>query len=174
MLHLDLAAYPIDKNLAIYFVSDDSNYAREQKVKLANLPKEIESSEAQFKIVDADQNTFISLLKSQSPLNYGLVGANREGIVIWQNWNFNFPDLGSLVKQFVINYAEGKPADDIYKWGNRIEEEGDYLCMDCGYILTVGETSDLRIGHVFPSCEVCQSGEPDSTTPPEVAFWQKL
>jgi hypothetical protein len=48
------------------------------------------------------------------------------------------------------------------------------MCNDCGFILTIDDDSDYKIGMSFPICDVCQAGEPEGPSGPNEAFWQKI
>jgi hypothetical protein len=80
------------------------------------------------------------------------------------------PDLDWLSSSqlFINNYYEDTGNITTFKWGNRVPESAEYMCLDCGYI------EDFVAGEVFSICDGCLAGEPNSTSGPEVAFWQKL
>ncbi len=73
------------------------------------------------------------------------------------------------IKQFAINFADIQPDEkDMWKWGQVVQEDGDYLCVDCGYI------GEFKKGEVFPICEVCLSGDPAGPSGPEAGYWEKV
>ncbi len=74
-----------------------------------------------------------------------------------------------IIKTYSENYKSNDPDDDnMYKWGQVVPEDGEYLCVDCGYIL------ELKEGQVFPICEVCLSGLPEGPSGPEKGYWEKV
>jgi len=83
----------------------------------------------------------------------------KEGIDDAQNW-------AEAIKSFAENYQVSSDEGGMYKWGQKVPQAGEYLCVDCGYIL------ELEEGKTFPICETCLSGEPDGPTGPEGAFWE--
>jgi len=73
--------------------------------------------------------------------------------------------------QFVINYQDSTPdpSNNYYRWGQIVQEDGDYLCVDCGYII------DFKKGQLFPVCEVCLDGDPTAPDAgPEAGYWEKV
>lgn len=74
-----------------------------------------------------------------------------------------------VVMQFATNYHDKQPFQgNMWKYGQIVQESGEYMCTDCGYIIS------LNRGDVFPSCEVCLSGDPEGPVGPEVGFWEKI
>ncbi len=74
-----------------------------------------------------------------------------------------------VIKQFGLNYQNTEPdSRNLWRWGQIVQETGEYLCVDCGYIL------ELEAGAVFPVCEVCLSGEPSGPATPETGYWEKI
>lgn len=53
-------------------------------------------------------------------------------------------------------------------WGQIVQQEGEYLCIDCGYI------EHLKVGSLFPFCEVCLSGDPNGPSELTEGHWQKI
>ena len=75
----------------------------------------------------------------------------------------------TVVSDFADNYFNPNPNDQkLYKWGQIVPEDGDYLCVDCGYI------ASFEAGDIFPVCEVCLSGEPAGPTSSDGAYWEKV
>jgi hypothetical protein len=58
--------------------------------------------------------------------------------------------------------------DKLWRVLQIVPEDGEYLCVDCGYI------EELRAGSVFPVCEVCLSGDPDGPAATEKGYWEYL
>ena len=77
-------------------------------------------------------------------------------------------DWIKVVSDFADNFFNPEPENGAYKWGQVVPEDGDYLCIDCGYIGT------FSAGEVFPVCEVCLSGEPAGPTSADGAYWEKI
>jgi len=69
---------------------------------------------------------------------------------------------------FAQNYQTTEQENNMYKWGQKVPHTGEFLCVDCGYII------ELEEGKTFPICEVCLSGEPDGPSGPEGAFWESV
>jgi hypothetical protein len=71
---------------------------------------------------------------------------------------------------YTQNYLNPQPdATNHWRVGQIVTEQSDYMCIDCGYIMT------LPIGSLFPVCEVCFSGDPDGPTDgPEQGYWEKI
>lgn len=77
----------------------------------------------------------------------------------------------AVTRQFAINFYTQDPDNGYYRWGQKVPRTGDYLCKDCGYVLT------LNAGSVFPICEVCFSGDPNSPdgyAKPAEGFWEAI
>jgi rubrerythrin len=67
------------------------------------------------------------------------------------------------------NYTQTDPdSNGYYKWGQMVPENGEYLCIDCGYI------EEFVAGSVFPICEVCLAGEPGGPSETNQGFWEKI
>jgi rubrerythrin len=78
-------------------------------------------------------------------------------------------DWVKAIVQFGDNFNDlNADAEGYYKWGQRVPEDGEYLCKDCGYIL------ELKEGDIFPICEVCLAGEPNGPSTPEEGYWEKI
>jgi hypothetical protein len=74
-----------------------------------------------------------------------------------------------VVKQFALNYQNTEPdSDNLWKWGQIVPEDGEYLCRDCGYI------EEFKAGTIFPICEVCLAGDPDGPMDLDDGYWEKL
>lgn len=104
--------------------------------------------------------------------SYAILVCNSDAEVIWYGVDIECDSLTELMLQFLRNYFEIVTGLNLFKWGNKIPVQGEYMCSDCGYILTVDDYSQYRVGDVFPSCEVCEAGSPDNPTDPSTAFWQ--
>lgn len=73
------------------------------------------------------------------------------------------------VLDFAKNYQVLDPDDEnYYKWGQKVPQDGEYLCKDCGYIL------ELKTGDIFPICEVCLSGEPTGPATSAEGYWELI
>ena len=74
-----------------------------------------------------------------------------------------------VANQFEINYNNEKADDEnLWAWGQLIQETGEYLCRDCGYI------ESFEAGNVFPVCEVCLAGDPEGPLEVVAGFWEKI
>jgi hypothetical protein len=104
----------------------------------------------------------------------GAIFLNSNHQVIWAANNTGSKHYNSLLIMFTRHYLEDTVQTELFKWGNKIKEKGDYMCSDCGYILTVDDVSDFQVNMAFPSCEVCEAGSFNSATNPEEPFWQKI
>jgi hypothetical protein len=78
-------------------------------------------------------------------------------------------DWLDVAKAFGEQY-NNKEADDsgYWRWGQLVQEDGEYLCLDCGYI------EDLKAGAIFPVCEVCLAGDPGGPLAIRDGFWEKI
>jgi hypothetical protein len=72
------------------------------------------------------------------------------------------------LNQFADNYSDSKPNGNCWKWGQIVQEDGDYLCQNCGFI------EEFKKGEIFRVCEACQAGEPGGACSPSEGFWEKL
>jgi hypothetical protein len=87
---------------------------------------------------------------------------SKKNLTAKQNWI----DLADV---FFNNYNQTEPTDkNLYKWGQQVREDGDYICVDCGYI------QGFRKGQVFDVCEACLSGEIDGPSGPNEGYWEKV
>jgi hypothetical protein len=75
-----------------------------------------------------------------------------------------------IALQFAQNFNDTVPdsSNNYWKWGQVVQEDGEYLCVDCGYII------ELKQGQIYPICEVCLSGDPAGPSGPTVGFWEKV
>jgi hypothetical protein len=69
---------------------------------------------------------------------------------------------------FAKNFKNHDMIDGFWAWGQVVPVTGEYLCKDCGYI------EEFQAGDVFPICEVCQAGEPDGPSTPEMGYWEQI
>jgi hypothetical protein len=71
---------------------------------------------------------------------------------------------------FATNFQTATPdSSNYWRHGQKVLIPGDYMCVDCGYIMSLG------IESVFPTCEVCFSGDPEGPTDgPEQGYWEKI
>ena len=70
---------------------------------------------------------------------------------------------------FTRNFKKSKPdADNLYRIAQVVPKDGEYLCVDCGYI------EEFTKGDLFPLCEVCLSGDPDGPSAVEKGYWEYL
>ena len=70
---------------------------------------------------------------------------------------------------FTRNYKETKPdVDNLWRIAQVVPKDGEYLCVDCGYI------EEFKTGELFPLCEVCLSGDPDGPSAVAKGYWEYL
>jgi rubrerythrin len=71
---------------------------------------------------------------------------------------------------FANNFANSEPdSQGLWRHGQKVPEKSDWMCVDCGYIMTLSEDD------IFPTCEVCFSGDPVGPTDgPEQGYWEKI
>lgn len=73
------------------------------------------------------------------------------------------------ILDFAKNYEIVEPdSENYFRWGQKVTQDGEYLCKDCGYIL------ELKEGQIFPICEVCLSGEPTGPAGPKDGYWELI
>lgn len=78
-------------------------------------------------------------------------------------------DWLDVAKAFKEHYGMSEADDSGYwRWGQIVPEDGEYLCLDCGYI------EDLSAGEIFPVCEVCLAGDPEGPLSVRDGFWEKI
>jgi hypothetical protein len=70
--------------------------------------------------------------------------------------------------QFADNYADSKPDGNFWKWGQIVQETGEYQCQNCGFI------EEFKQGEIFRVCEACQAGLPEGACAPSEGYWEKL
>ncbi len=60
---------------------------------------------------------------------------------------------------------------NLYKIGDKVPEDGVYLCVPCGY------TQEFRRDALFTTCEACFAGTdqgPDGYIGPQAEFWELM
>jgi hypothetical protein len=77
-------------------------------------------------------------------------------------------DWIEAVNTFVDNFENPELDGDYWKAGQIVQEDGEYLCKDCGLVL------EFAKGDYFPICDACQAGEPDGPSTPEQGFWELI
>jgi hypothetical protein len=70
--------------------------------------------------------------------------------------------------QFADNYSNSKPEGNYWRWGQVVQETGEYLCQNCGFI------EEFKQGEIFRVCESCKAGEPEGACSPSEGYWEKL
>lgn len=174
MTTLSLSSLNIDQNLAIFYISNDSNYSQTQIQNLTQKEAELAQKSANLFVLDHQKLASLGQIRDLKPKQQGLVVTNNSGKVLWSRFEIDFKDLGQVMLDFMLDYSQDITQKDTFCFGNIIPEEGDYLCNDCGYVLSVTKDGEYQPGMVFPTCDVCQSGEPDGPSGAHQDFWQKL
>ena len=174
MTTLNLENLSVNQELVVIYLSNANSYSQDQVQKLTeNQDKMLEKGVDlfTFSLEDALQQGILADLK---PNQQGILITKKTGELLWSKFEIDFKDLSQTIFDFVDNYRSNTDGKDIFCFGNIIKEVGDYMCNDCGYILSVTQNGEYQVGMVFPTCEVCQAGEPDGPSGIHEAFWQKL
>jgi len=174
MTTINLSALEITQEIAIIYISNDSSYSQSQIQGLKSKETELAQKSANLFILDQSQLSNLGNIPSFKAGQQGLAVTNKSGQILWSKFELDFKDLGQFMLDFTIDFGQDTTGKDIFCFGNVIPEEGDYLCNDCGYVLSVTKNGEFQPGMVFPTCEVCQSGEPDGPSGAHQDFWQKL
>lgn len=174
-----------DGLVAVFTTKIDSDFAKKQlenlskiylgDIKVYFLTTESGTSESEFFLSDPNRELInqADYLKAKSNVSENLVifkktGSEFQYLVHKENPEHQY-DWMPTVSEFAINYANTSPDDKgLWKWGQIVPEDGEYLCVDCGFI------ESFVAGTVFPVCEVCLSGEPAGPSGAEVAFWERV
>jgi hypothetical protein len=71
---------------------------------------------------------------------------------------------------FAENFQSTTPdQNNLWRFGQKVIQPGEYLCVDCGYI------ESFKEGDIYPICEVCLSGDPEGPTDgPNQGYWEYL
>jgi predicted Zn-ribbon and HTH transcriptional regulator len=119
-------------------------------------------------------NTLRSIQEIQKDCEYDcLIFIKKEGNSISYLTHRSKPeaeyDWMDVALAFKEHYAM-KEVDDTgyWRWGQVVAEDGEYLCLDCGYI------EDLKAGQIFPVCEVCLAGDPEGPLSVRDGYWEKI
>lgn len=173
MLQLDVP-FEIASKFMVVMYHAGSEYGLKQAALFEANKSELEQLGCTVKIADSSLSIFQDVPKFKQDLPLWLI-IDREGELLFHEINSEWDNLPNLAQQFLKNYTENTTGAKGYKWGNIIPEEGDYMCTDCGYILTVAhDGTELQPGDPFPIFEVCQAGTPDCPTGPDTIFWEKI
>ncbi|MEM1312250.1 MAG: hypothetical protein AAGF07_02185 [Patescibacteria group bacterium] len=144
----------------------------QKKVKVIFLTTEGSSESIDF-ILDSNQELLnmaseVQNKKGENLILFKLDGDNLKYLVHKDAPEHEY-DWIKVISDFADNYANPEPNDqNMYKWGQIVPEDGDYLCIDCGYI------GSFNAGDIFPVCEVCLSGEPAGPTSSDGGYWEKV
>jgi len=104
--------------------------------------------------------TISDLVKDKNSIHY-ICGPEPIMILIKDNLKtIGIDDNNIHLESFVINSDN----ETLYNKGTLVPEDGEYMCIDCGY------SQFFKKGEVFPVCPVCLAGEEDS----EYEFWKKV
>jgi hypothetical protein len=114
----------------------------------------LESSDLGLSNVNFTKDNLVFVSKNGDSLVYLIHKENPEKDTDWLDVSLAFFE----------NYEKSEPDNNLWKWGQIVPEDGDYLCVDCGYIETLSK------GQIFPICEVCLSGEPAGISGPREGF----
>ena len=174
MTKLNLSNLEISKNLVIIYISNDSGYSKEQIEKLQTRKAEFLEKDSDLILIENSKAIEIRLYSKLKEKQQGILVSNSAGDLLWHKLDVTYLDLAESMIDFISQYNTDVSGLDLLGWGNKILEEGDFMCNDCGYILTVKTGTEFEPGMVFPTCEVCQSGEPEGPTGTLEPFWQKL
>lgn len=178
-----------DGLVAVFSTSTDSNFIKDQNNKLQPLSTKLKEQGIEVFFVTAqelqtdipnfilDENSeILNLVKSlndKQKSGENLVLFKKEGGTLTYLVHKEKPEHQynwiTVIDDFSINYVNPNPDDkNLYKWGQVVPEDGDYLCVDCGFI------ESFSAGDIFPVCEVCLSGEPAGPTSSDGAYWEKV
>lgn len=177
----------IKENLVFVFVVSDEKFLNSQTQPYQKIKAEISSLNAKVLFVTSNselggQNSELILdqsgtligmspgIKLQRPGN-NLMILENQGQKLVHIETKKDPESSSnwveAVKAYAENYRITEPdSDNYYKWGQKVPQDGEYLCKDCGFIL------ELKAGQIFPICEVCLSGEPTGPAGPREGYWE--
>jgi hypothetical protein len=115
----------------------------------------------------------LDIFSGQSKIPHSIVYLEKKGVELKYLTHKEDPESDGnwteATRQFGVNYTDTQVDDkNLWKWGQVVQEDGDYLCVDCGYI------GEFKKGEVFPICEVCLSGDPAGPSGPEAGYWERV
>jgi len=174
MTKINLSNIETSKDLIIVYVSNDSEYSQGQIEKLEARKAEFLEKGADLILLENSKAVEVNLYPKLKAKQQGVLVTNGSGDLLWYKLDIAYLDLAQSMNDFISQYEADVSGVDLLGWGNKILEEGDFMCNDCGYILTVKTGTEFEPGMVFPTCDVCQSGEPEGPTGTLEPFWQKL
>ena len=174
MTKLNLNTVETTKDIVIIYVSNGSDYSQEQLEKLESRKAEFLDLGADLILLESSKAIEDNIFSKLKGKQQGIIVANSKGDLLWYKFDIGYLDLSQSMVDFISQYNTDVSGLDLLGWGNKILEEGDFMCNDCGYILTVKVGTEFEPGMVFPTCDVCQSGEPEGPTGTLEPFWQKL
>jgi hypothetical protein len=174
MTKLNLSSLNPNQDFAVIYLSNGNNYSQTQSQKLTQSQPKLQEKEVDLFVLDLSEALNQGILADLKPKQQGIVIAKKTGEVVWSKFEIDFKDLAQTTLDFIDNFKQNTDGQDMFCFGHEIKEEGDYMCNDCGYILSVTQNGEYQIGMAFPTCEVCQAGEPDGPSGSHEAFWQKL
>jgi hypothetical protein len=174
MTKLNLQNFQTSNELVIIYISNDTDYSHKQLEKLQARQSEFLEKGADLIMVENSKASADGLYPKLKEKQQGILVTNATGELLWHKFELSYLDLAQSMIDFIAQYQSDVSGLDLLGWGNKILEEGDYMCNDCGYILTVKTGGEFEPGMVFPTCDVCQSGEPEGPTGTLEPFWQKL
>jgi hypothetical protein len=174
MTQINVANYNSGFDLITFYISNDSEYSNQVISDLSSHFDDFKAQKTNIVILASVDSFIKENFPTLRPEQQGVIIADSSGKILWSKMDLSYSDLHKVLLGFTQNYNENSAVKDMFKWGNRIPDFGDYMCIDCGYVLSVEKNSSLLPGMVFPTCDVCQSGEPDGPSTFLEEFWQKI
>ena len=162
-----------EKNLKIIFVFTSKNLFESQKSNFDSLKNFAKTKGAGVYYKDSQELKQISSDYQQKDTEGDLAIFTQENgqLALLEVLNdlSDSEDWGQALKTYLENRENQSPdEEDMYRWGQVVPEAGEYLCVDCGFVL------ELEQGQAFPICEVCLSGLPEGPSSPDKGFWEKV
>jgi|GEM_PF-905425 len=172
----------------VFTAKTDSKLASSQQAYLDNLKADLEAESAKVFFVTKEIGQTISedflldengeiinlstVVKKDKPGENLIVFRVKNGALEYLETKEQ-PEASSnwieAVLDFAKNYKVAEPdSRSCYKWGQKVPQDGEYLCVDCGYIL------ELKTSDIFPICEVCLSGEPTGPATSAEGYWELI
>ena len=174
MTKLNLSSLQVNQEIVVIYLSNGNNYSQSQTQKLTQNQDKLLEKGVNLFVLDLNEALNQGILGNLKPKQQGILITKNSGEVVWSKFEIDFIDLAQTSLDFVDNFKRNTDGQDIFCFGDKIKEGGDYMCNDCGYILSVTQDGEYQPGMAFPTCDVCQAGEPEGPSGSHEAFWQKL
>lgn len=183
--NLDIAKLP-DGLFVVFTCDSDSDFIKKQLPLFSSKSRYFEENDCSVFFVVGDKDPkkegvlfdqngeivdLVEDLKNKDDVGENLLIFSKKGEEIefseLKETPENEYDWTENVEYLVKNFHNNEPDDsNLWRWGQLVPQDGDYLCVDCGYI------EEMKKGQTFPICVVCLSGEVDGPSGPGEGYWE--